>query len=93
MKVGIWQGSTPERVHAKRDDQDSPCCGTRSISGQKFAPNNGVFWRHWDGDLHQVDCKRCLVVLRTSTRRTLALLDRRIAGQDGIQRDAFEVKK
>lgn len=90
MKVGILQGSHPERVHlagAKR-----PACGAKSANNWGGPTTTAAFWRSWRGNLHEVDCRRCLAMHRRRLNNELALVERRIQGKSGIQRDAFEDK-
>lgn len=85
----MYQGSHPERVHSCRDAEDRPSCGahTRNVWGDSTTDH---FWRTWSGSLAEVDCKRCLNVLLSAARKNVNQVERRIAGKDGIQRDAFE---
>ena len=84
MNVGIFQGSHPERVHLAAEFDEKPDCGIRS------GGNSIAFWREWVGTLHEVDCRRCLVKYRAWLRRKILFTERRLAGRDGIQTDAFE---
>lgn len=61
MKVGIWKGSTPERVHV--DDSGRPLCRARSP---------GSDWIVWPGSLREVTCRRCLINIKAHARRRLA---------------------
>ena len=83
-KVGIYQGSLPERVHFALEFQENANCGIRSHG------RTNAFWREWLGTTHEVDCKRCLVIERAKLRKKMELVEHRLVGRKGIQRDAFE---
>ncbi len=91
MKVGIWQGSTPERVHAAGDD-DRPLChaANRNYMHDSRGPATASFWRTWSGSLAEVDCRRCLAMLRRQAVIRLEAVDDRLAGKGGIQVDMEE---
>jgi hypothetical protein len=80
VKVGILQGSHPERVHIAGEGQAS--CGARSIGP----------WRTWSGSWREVDCLRCLRLAVFRNRREAVTIQRRIQGKGGIQVDAFEAR-
>lgn len=88
MKVGIWQGSTTERVHI--DDGQVPLCHahTRSNAGEPGKTN--AFWAWWTGSLREVDCRRCLLIRRRLLREEAELVEKRILGKAGIQVDIEE---
>lgn len=96
MKLGYWTTDSghPLRTHILRGLEagheaklDWPICGHdhhNHITGRE--PNSTLF----PGKLPQVECRRCLVVYRARLRREIKATERRIAGKDGIQRDAFD---
>lgn len=90
MNVGILQGSHPERVHLA--GTEAPRCGARSRTNWGDPASTEAFWREWSGTLREVDCRRCLVMERARLKREAALVERRLRGEGGIQRDAFEGK-
>lgn len=91
MRVGILQGSHPERLHIAGTER--PSCGAHNRTNWGDPGKSGSFWRDWTGNLHEVDCRRCLIIHRSRLKREQALVERRLQGYDGIQRDAFEGKK
>lgn len=91
MKVGILQGSHPERVHIAGDD--CPACGAKSGNKWQGPTKTDAFWRWWPGTLREVDCKRCLVMHRRDLNNELHLVEQRLAGEGGIQRTIFEKRK
>ena len=91
MRLGIWKGSHPERVHAAYGG--GPRCGVTASNGHYWTGREPSTWITWPGTLHEVDCKRCLVSERARLRKKLELVEHRLAGRKGVQRDAFEESK
>jgi hypothetical protein len=84
MKLGYWKtkGGTPLKSHCLKEMEDAPVCGHAHDPGVST-----VTW--WPGKVNGLECHNCLRVLAAECRRHIEAIDRRLAGKDGIQRDAF----
>lgn len=84
MKLGYWKtkAGTPLKSHALTEFNDLPLCG--------HAHDPGVSTVTWfPGKINALECHNCLRVHRGHLRKEIKATDRRLAGQDGIQADAF----
>lgn len=83
MKFGYWQhaGGHAMKTHLIEGDI-IPICGHPHQGNTSL-----VTW--YDDSLALVDCHNCLRVQRARLRRQMVKCDRRLAGKDGAQADAF----
>jgi hypothetical protein len=83
LTVGIFQGCRTERVHVNDDADYGPRCNFSQTAHT---------WRIWSGSLAEVNCGNCLRIMRADRLREVKQIERRQAGKDGIQVDAFEAR-
>ena len=80
MKLGYWKrGEHFTKTHAL-DDVGATLCHAWIIH------DDGV---ELAGNLSQLECHNCLRIIRANHRRRIRAVDRRLAGKDSLQLDAF----
>lgn len=80
MRLGYWKrGDHFTRTHAL-DAKGGTLCHAWIIRDEGF---------EFDGGLSHLGCHNCLRIHRADLRRRIRLVERRLAGKDAVQRDAF----
>jgi len=81
MKIAYWNtaGGTPLKAHLIEGDHTTLCGAHRGDQNFTWFP----------GRLNAVECHNCLRVQRGRRRKEIRLIERRLAGKDYVQSDAF----